>query len=50
VAVAAHIIQVQVAMPVGQVLDHTYHVQLDMEPIDRINTVAVSVVMAAVVI
>jgi hypothetical protein len=50
VAAVAHIILVQVAMRVAQVLVHTYHVQPDMEPIDRINTVVVSVVTAVVVI
>ena len=50
VVVVAHIMPTQVAMPVAQVLADTYHVQVGMEPIDRINTVAVSVVMAAAAI
>jgi hypothetical protein len=50
VVAVAHIMPAQVAMPVAQVLADTYHVQVGMEPIDRINTAVVSVVMAAAAI
>jgi hypothetical protein len=50
VAVVAHIILVQVAMQVAQVLVHTYHVQPGTEPIDRINTAVASVATVVVVI
>jgi hypothetical protein len=41
-------IPVQVAMQAAVVLVHTLVVQLDTEPIDRINTQVVSVAAAAV--
>jgi hypothetical protein len=48
--VVAHIILVQAAMQVVQVLVHTYHVQLVTAQTDRINTAVASVATVVVVI
>jgi hypothetical protein len=39
VVVVAHFMPTQVAMPVRQVLVHTYHVQVGTELTDKINIV-----------
>jgi hypothetical protein len=47
VAVVAHIIPVQVAMQVVQVLVHIYQPRPGTEPTDRINTAVASAATAA---